>query len=251
MSYIHPFFEDSMFAGFVHRGGAEESTENTLEAFQYSANMGFTYMETDVQASCDGEIVVFHDSDLKRMVGINKRIIDLTYKEIRKIRLDEKFQIPSLNDLLSSFKELKFNIDIKTNEAVEKTIQIISSHKAFGRVCLASFSSRRLDKVRKLVDDKYCTSMGMREVFKAKIGSLGLPLHHPKGACAQVPKSQWGIPLVTKKFIDYLQGKDKFIHVWTIDEEEEMDQLISLGVNGIMTDRPKVLKKVMEKHGLM
>ena len=83
----HPFFEGYNFLGFVHRGGAEEATENTLEAFQHASDIGFVFMETDVQATLDGEVVIFHDSNLERVAGINKKISQLSYKEIKKITI--------------------------------------------------------------------------------------------------------------------------------------------------------------------
>ena len=251
MSKVHPYFKDFTFAGFVHRGGAEETIENTLDAFKYSAGLGFVYMETDVQATSDGEIVVFHDSDLKRMAGVNKKIEDLSFQEVKQIKLMGKTNIPSLNEVLYNFKDLRFNVDIKTELAVEQTVKIVSSHKAFDRVCLASFSSKRLNRIRKIAGSRCCTSMGSSEIVFERINSLGLSFKKSLGKCAQVPITQWGIPLVTPKFIKYVQEQNKFIHVWTIDKEDEMKRLISLGVDGIMTDRPKVLKKVLEDRGLM
>ena len=82
---MHPFFQDFNFYGFVHRGGDEVKTENTLDAFQYSSELGFVFMETDVQATKDGHIVIFHDATLKRMAGINKTVKDLTLNEIQSI----------------------------------------------------------------------------------------------------------------------------------------------------------------------
>ena len=79
---IHPFFQGFDFFSFVHRGGAEEATENTLEAFKHASDIGFIFMETDIQGTKDGEIVVFHDHDLSRMAGINKKIEDLTFKAV-------------------------------------------------------------------------------------------------------------------------------------------------------------------------
>lgn len=248
---MHPFFKDFKFAGFVHRGGAEEVVENTLEAFKYSSEMGFTFMETDVQCSKDGHVVVFHDEDLERMAGMKKKICDLSYREINGIILQGGLKIPSLNELLSSFKDLRFNIDVKADEALEGTVQIVKDHKALNRVCFASFSSRRLDQIRNLAGPNGCTSMGTREILQARIGSFGIPLNLSSGYCAQVPLSQWGLPLVTVNFINYLKKKGKLIHVWTIDEDQEMKRLISMGVNGIMTDKPKVLKRVLIESELM
>ena len=127
---MHPFFKDHSFYGFVHRGGDEEKTENTLEAFQYSSDLGFVFMETDVQSTSDGKVVIFHDSDLKRVAGLNKRVSDLTFKEIKEVDLINGGTIPSLEETLSSFPNLRFNIDIKVDSAVEETIRIVKNHNA-------------------------------------------------------------------------------------------------------------------------
>ena len=138
---MHPFFQDYRFYGFVHRGGDEVETENTLEAFKYSSELGFVYIETDVQATKDGHIVIFHDHNLKRMAGINSKIGDLTLAQIRSIELLEGGKIPLLSEALESFPELRFNIDIKTEDALSETIQIIKNMECLKKVCLASFSS--------------------------------------------------------------------------------------------------------------
>ena len=247
----HPFFEGYNFLGFVHRGGAEEATENTLEAFQHASDIGFVFMETDVQATLDGEVVIFHDSNLERVAGINKKISQLSYKEIKKIDLKKGGRIPSLRDLISSFPNLRFNIDIKTKKAVDKTVKIIKDQKALERVCLASFSSKRLTRIRKLAGPDCCTSMSQLEVIYLLVRSYGIPVQRSMGYCAQVPTSQWGIPIVTKKFVDYAHKENKFVHVWTIDKRQEMEDLIELGVDGLMTDRPSILFKVMKEKNLI
>jgi len=247
----HPFFEGYNFLGFVHRGGAEEATENTLEAFQFSSDMGFTFMETDIQGTKDGEVVVFHDHDLGRMAGINKKIEDLSYQEVKEIELVSGGGIPSLNELLSSFPNLRFNIDFKTANTIVKGVEIIKEHNAIRRVCLASFSLSRLKKIRELAGPDCCSSMGQLEVVYQLLKSINLPSPQVNGFCAQVPISQWGLPIVTKRFINYAHKENKFVHVWTIDTELEMEKLIELGVDGLMTDRPSVLFKVMKKNNLI
>ena len=114
----HPFFEGYNFLGFVHRGGAEEATENTLEAFQHASDIGFVFMETDVQATLDGEVVIFHDSNLERVAGINKKVSQLSYKEIKKIDLKRGGRIPSLRDLISSFPKVVVEHPLLQNFAV-------------------------------------------------------------------------------------------------------------------------------------
>ena len=247
----HSFFQDFNFFGFVHRGGAEEATENTLEAFQHASNMGFTFMETDVQATKDGQVVVFHDLDLSRMANVNKTVNDLSFDTLQEINLLGGGKVPTLKELLSSFPDLRFNIDIKTENAVEETILIIKELNAFNRVCLASFSSSRLNRIRNIAGPECCTSMGQYEAINLMLRSLGLPAPKSVGHCAQVPVSQWGIPVVTKRFISCAHYENKLVHVWTIDEEEEMDNLIKLGVDGLMTDRPSVLYKVLKEKNLI
>ena len=163
---MHPFFRDFNFYGFVHRGGDEVETENTLEAFEYSSNLGFIFIETDVQSTKDGHVVIFHDSTLKRMAGINKRIKDLMLDEVKGIELINGGRIPLLSEALDSFPNLRFNIDIKTEDALENTVKIIKEMKCFSRSCLASFSSSRLNRIRKLAGPEACTSSVQMDIFK-------------------------------------------------------------------------------------
>jgi len=274
---IHPFFQGYKFFGFVHRGGDEKKTENTLEAFQYSSDLGFVFMETDVQSTSDGRVVIFHDADLKRIAGIDKKIKDLTFDEVTNIDLINGGKIPSLEETLFSFPNLRFNIDIKTNSAVEESIKIIKSQEALTRVCLASFSNKRIRSIRKLAGSQSCTSMSQLEVvnaifhvlaenlgsginlrrkmrgdeayFKSKWMRTTIPFNGIPD-CAQVPVGQWGIPIVTQSFIRIMNLLGKFVHVWTIDEPEEMNRLIDLGVDGLMTDKPSILKSTLIDRGL-
>jgi|TARA_B100001105_G_scaffold144862_1_gene116099 glycerophosphoryl diester phosphodiesterase len=274
---IHPFFQGYKFFGFVHRGGDEKKTENTLEAFQYSSDLGFVFMETDVQSTSDGRVVIFHDADLKRIAGIDKKIKDLTFDEVTNIDLINGGKIPSLEETLFSFPNLRFNIDIKTNSAVEESIKIIKSQEALTRVCLASFSNKRIRRIRKLAGSQSCTSMSQLEVvnaifhvlaenlgsginlrrkmrgdeayFKSKWMRTTIPFNGIPD-CAQVPVGQWGIPIVTQSFIRIMNLLGKFVHVWTIDEPEEMNRLIDLGVDGLMTDKPSILKSTLIDRGL-
>tara|TARA_Y100001970_G_C14259557_1_gene878695 strand:- start:2629 stop:3375 length:747 start_codon:yes stop_codon:yes gene_type:complete len=247
---MHPYFEGYNFYGFVHRGGDEEKTENTLEAFQYSSDLGFIFIETDVQITKDNQIVIFHDENLKRMAGISKEIRDLEFEEIKKIDLINGGKIPLLKEALISFPNLRFNIDIKKEKAVDETIKIINSLNCLNRVCLASFSSKRLKRIRALAGPNACTSSGQMEVFKLVSNSIGINIGIPDGDCVQVPTSQWGVPIITKGFIESVHELGKLIHVWTIDHEPEMNNLIELGIDGLMTDKPSVLKRTLQKKGL-
>ena len=197
-----------------------------------------------------GRIVALIFYNLVLGICQQKKINEFNYKELKEIELIGGGRIPSLDELLSSFGNLRFNIDIKSDEAVTKGVEIVKSHNALDKVCLASFSSKRLDKIRKLSGPDLCSSMGMSEVAKLLMKSYKIPFADQTGDCAQVPVTQWGLPVVTSAFIKEAHKQNKFVHVWTIDKEDEMNRLIKLGVDGLMTDKPSVLKKVMEANGL-
>ena len=247
---MHPFFEDYSFFGFVHRGGDEEETENTIDAFKYSSDLGFVFIETDVQATKDGHIVIFHDATLKRMAGVNKSIDELTLKEINEIDLLDGGKIPLLSEALETFPDLRFNIDIKTEDALEETIEIIKKMNFLGKTCLASFSSSRLKRIRNLAGPEACISSGQMDIFKMMCQSVGIGLQATISQCAQIPVKQWGVPVLTKRFIAVAKKQNKFVHVWTIDDKDRMLELIEFGVDGLMTDKPSVLKEAMIERGL-
>ena len=247
---MHPFFQDYSFYGFVHRGGDEVETENTIEAFKYSSDLGFVFIETDVQATKDGHVVIFHDATLKRMAGVNKSIKELTLKEINEIDLLDGGKIPLLSEALETFPDLRFNIDIKTEDALEETIRIIKKMNFLDKTCLASFSSSRLKRIKHLAGPEACISSGQMDIFKMMCQSVGIGLKPIKSQCAQIPLKQWGVPVLTKKFIEIAKMQNKFVHVWTIDDKNQMFELIEFGVDGLMTDKPSVLKEAMVEKGL-
>jgi len=239
------------FIGFVHRGGADETTENTIPAFQYALDLGFKYIETDVQATKDGRIVIFHDHDLSRMSLRKEKVADLNFDEIQQIELNGGGRIPLLEETLITFPEAFFNIDVKTNDAVKGTADIILEHANPDNICIASFSSQRLKELRHLLGRNFISSTSQSEVIHLLLSSLGLSFKKSIGNCVQVPPSQWGIPIVTPRFIKHMHALDKKVHVWTIDDKEEMQRLYDLGVDGIMTDKPSVLKEFLESKNLL
>ena len=129
----------------AHRGGAEESYENTLESFDYSKNLGCKFIETDVQVSSDGIPYIFHDNDLKRILNINSKFDSLSSDQIDKLKIFNDYKIPRLEEALNEFPELSFQIDFKTDEVVNPALDVINKTRSSERVCVASFNSSRLD----------------------------------------------------------------------------------------------------------
>tara|TARA_B100000927_G_scaffold289456_2_gene286108 strand:- start:248 stop:979 length:732 start_codon:yes stop_codon:yes gene_type:complete len=224
----------------AHRGGAEESFENTIESFDYSRSIGCKFIETDVQTSSDGVPYIFHDDDLSRI--LNKHIVfsELSSKEIDNLHIFENKKIPRLDETLIKFPNLSFQIDFKTDEVVKPALDVINKLDVSDRVCIASFSSKRLELVRS-INPNLCISMGPNEVFKTLIASWGLYKKSLIGDCLQVPISYYGIRLVSKRFVDFVHAKNLKIMVWTINDVKTFKYLIGINVDGIITDRPKLL----------
>ena len=121
---------------FAHRGGSLETSENTLESFQYALNIGSQYIETDVQLSQDGKVYIFHDDSLKRVAGIDKNFSDLYSSEIDSIKIFNGNTIPTLEEALETFPNTRFNIDLKTDLVAEPALKILKEHNAEDRVCI-------------------------------------------------------------------------------------------------------------------
>ena len=244
----HPFLEHVGPIAFAHRGGAGDWPENSLEAFSRAVELGFRYVETDAHVTSDGVIIAFHDDSLDRVTDRVGLISDLTWAEVSQARIDGIAPIPLLEDLLSTWPDLRLNIDAKHDEVVEPLADLLSRTQTLDRVCIGSFSDRRLDHFRTLFGGEVCTSMGPKGVARMRAASFGVGRKIPEGNCLQVPTHAGKIPLVDRRFIRKAHRAGLPVHVWTIDVEEEMHRLLDLGVDGIMTDRPAALRAVMESR---
>ena len=230
----------------AHRGGAEESYENTTESFEYSQLLGCEFIETDVQVSSDGIPYIFHDDDLKRILNKPVRFDSLSSNEIDDLNIFNSCKIPKLSDTLLRFPNLCFQIDFKTDEVVMPALDVINDMNVFDRVCIASFSSKRLQNVRSLYPD-LCISMGPNEVFKTLVASLNLFKGEIPGDCLQIPMSYYGIKIVSKRFVDFVHSRGLKIMIWTINDIKTFKYLMNLGVDGIITDKPKLLFQTIEE----
>tara|TARA_B100001769_G_scaffold148905_1_gene116693 strand:- start:504 stop:1247 length:744 start_codon:yes stop_codon:yes gene_type:complete len=228
-------------AVMAHRGGSLEAPENTIESFKYALEIGSDIIETDIQLSSDGVPYIFHDDDLKRISGIEKNFNELLSSEIDQLNIFGDHKIPTLEETLKQFPNTKFQIDFKTDEVVDPAIEIINKFPHIKKnLCVASFSSQRLNKIKaKLSDVTY--SMGPHEVLKLLLKSFGLYRGEVGGDCLQIPIYRYGIKIVTKRFVDFCKRENINISVWTINNTEEMNYLIGLEVDGIITDKPKAL----------
>jgi glycerophosphoryl diester phosphodiesterase len=242
---VHPFLQWDGPIAFAHRGGAGAAPENTMAAFEHAVGLGFRYLETDVQVTADGVLVAFHDDELFRTTGRSGRISALPWPEVRSARVGGTSPIPTLEDLLGAWPEVRLNIDCKTDLAVDALVATLRRHSALDRVCVGAFNDRRLRRLRRLLGQQLCTSMGPAEIAALRFGVL----RQPSADAAQVPVRQNGVTVTNRALLQRAGRAGVAVHVWTVDDPAEMHRLLDLGVDGIMTDRPALLREVLEARG--
>jgi glycerophosphoryl diester phosphodiesterase len=248
----HPYLDHEGPIAFAHRGGTSAAPENSLRAFADAIALGFRYLETDVHATSDGVLVAFHDNDLERTCGEKRAIATSTWNELTSARIDGTDPIPLLDDLLDEFPDAKFNIDCKADSALEPLIKKLRERDCLERVCIGSFSDKRLDRIRQEFGESVCTSMGPKEVAKLVARATShLPITPTDHALmAQVPVKQGPIPVTTQRFVDVAHELGIQVHVWTIDDPLEIARLLDLGVDGVMSDDTRALRDVFMARGL-
>ncbi|SFG60099.1 glycerophosphoryl diester phosphodiesterase [Actinopolymorpha cephalotaxi] len=251
-----PYLHSEVPLAFAHRGGAKYEPnvgiENSLRAFANAVALGYRYLETDVHATSDGVLVAFHDDHLDRVTDRTGRIADLPYAEVALARIDGREPIPRLEEILGTWPSARVNIDVKHANAVRPLAEVIARSAAHDRVCVSSFSGSRLAAARRLLGPRVATGLA-----PLGVGLLKLPLPAFLGSrlvgpapCVQVPTGHRGLRVVTRAFVDRAHALGKQVHVWTIDDAEEMAALLDLGVDGLISDRIDTLREVLSARGL-
>jgi glycerophosphoryl diester phosphodiesterase len=250
---------------FAHRGGPTEGAlENSMPAFQRAIGLGYRYLETDARATADGVLLAFHDPTLDRVTDRTGVIEDLPYAEVARARIAGTEPIPLLEDVLGAWPGARFNIDVKAETAIGPLTEALHRTAAWDRICVTSFSSRRLRDVRAriavLAGREVCTALGPRGVAALRACSVRGPARAPidrllhaaatAAPCAQVPYRLGHRPFVTAALLDAAHALGLKVHVWTVNDAAEMGRLLDLGVDGIMTDDIETLRDVMKARGL-
>jgi glycerophosphoryl diester phosphodiesterase len=245
-------FLDAPPLAFAHRGGAADGDENTAEAFGRAIALGYRYLETDVHATADGVPVVLHDPDLARVTGSAGLVAHLRWADLAAVRVGGAGAVPRLDDVLAAWPHARFNIDVKVDAAAVPAVDAVRRVGAEERVLLAAFHDARLTRLRALAGPRVVTSLGRRAVARLRAASLaGLPFRpHPSAVAAQVPVRHGPIRVVDRRLLACAHHAGLQVHVWTIDEPDEMRRLLDLGVDGIMSDRIETLRDVFAQRGL-
>lgn len=265
------YFQTEGLACFAHRGGAALRPENTLEAFQNGLAAGCGWIETDVHMTRDGEIVTFHDHDLRRTTNGRGRIRDLSLAELRQLDAGYNFSpdgrsfpyrnqgitVPTLAEVVELDPSARINVEIKQAQPsmVAALWRFIEQRGLHDRLLVASANAALVGEFRRLARGTVATSAGKTEILRfwlaARAGLSALaPILVPiEYDALQVPIGFAGLEIVTPAFIDAAHRRGLQVHVWTIDEPAQMRRLLDLGVDGIMTDHPERLVELVRERG--
>jgi glycerophosphoryl diester phosphodiesterase len=250
----HPYLAGG-FAAFAHRGGwvepAEASLENTLHAFRRAVALGYRHIETDVCATADGELVVFHDTTLDRVSDATGQVGEHTWADLAEVRVGGAEPIPRFAEVLEEFPDTRFNVDLKDEPSVQLLADIVRQYDAGDRVCVASFSESRLRAFRRLAPE-VATAASTRGA--SWVTSAVGPRHwrQDPGIAVQIPVWYRGVPypLVRRDVIRRAHATGRVVHVWTVNDAAEMHRLIDLGVDGLVSDDITTLKAVLLEREL-
>lgn len=250
---------DAPFSAFAHRGGWDESVgaglENSLAAFRHAVDdLGYRYVETDVHATRDGQLLAFHDTRLDRATDTTGVLAELDWQRVRTARIGGREPIPTMDEVFEALPQARINIDIKEANAIVPLVRAIRRHRACERVCVASFSPRRLAAFRRLMGPSVATSASLGSVAWSSFVPL-LPRFVNAGVQAfQVPVRQRigpvGVRVLTRNLLRTAHARDMRVHVWTIDDPDEMRSLMDVGVDGIVSNRVDALRALCEDRGL-
>jgi glycerophosphoryl diester phosphodiesterase len=236
------------FRPIAHRGGSLENPENSLRAFQHATGLGFTDLETDIRGTRDGIAVVHHDEHLTRTTDTSGRIRDLPWSDVRKARIHGREPIMRLEELLEALPSARITVDVKEDASVPALISALKRTQAYERVVVSSFSGRRLARVRRLVPVRTAASPGEVWALVRALRSQRLLQADAESIAIPMRLGRWR--LLTQDLVDHAHRCGLQVHVWTINDEQTMRDLIDLGVDGIMTDRPTLLKQVMGSRAI-
>jgi glycerophosphoryl diester phosphodiesterase len=267
----HPYLDGARAVlALAHRGGAYhpevEGLENTMAAFRHAVELGYRYLETDVHVTRDGVLLAFHDAVLDRVTDSRGAVAELTHAEVREARVGGREEVPTLVELLEAFPDARFNIDLKSEPSVRALAALVAEREEWDRLLVGSFSPGRLARFRRLTAGRVPTSAHPLEVVAFLLlpsGRLADLVTRRRVAALQVPHRRTlrlagrrvrlpavTLTVVTRGLVRRAHAAGKHVHVWTIDDPEEMRELLDKGVDGLFTDRTDLLREVLEQQGL-
>ena len=261
MSATVPYLELEHPIRFAHRGSRVLWPENTITAFQGAVDLGYRYIETDVRITRDRVVVVFHDATLERTTNGVGRVADWLWEDLQHLDAgwmhgaDDGFpfrgtgvRISRLEDVLSAFPDVRFNIDLKGRHLEWPVYEVIKSAGREDTTLIGSFIDHRAARFRRISLGRVATAAGPSAVLAMWAASRrGRSIRHP-AAAYQVPfDNPW--LRIDAAYVDAIHRAGAHIHCWTVNEAADMRRLLEVGVDGIVTDRPDVLNEVLASRG--
>jgi glycerophosphoryl diester phosphodiesterase len=250
-----PYLDHPRPIAFAHRGGAAHEPENSWTAFSHAVELGYAYLETDARATSDGMLMAFHDRTLDRVTDASGPLNALPYREVKALRVAGSEPIPLIEDLLGTWPDVRFNIDLKDEPGIPLLADVLRRTGAWDRVCVTSFSGSRLRTARRLLDRPVCMTTSpvaiavVRCPFSAtprgpQTQLLASRFSRSQMRCAQVPRS-----VATGPFVRRAHALGLDVHVWTINDRASMARFLDLGADGIMTDDIETLRDLLIERG--
>jgi glycerophosphoryl diester phosphodiesterase len=261
----HPFFAQFQDYPLVmaHQGGNGLWPDNTLYAFERAVALGVDVLEMDVHSTADDVVVVIHDGTVDRTTDGSGAVHDFTLAELQ--TLDAAYHwtpdggqaypyrgqgitVPALEELFVAFPGMPMNIEIKQAEPsiAVPLCQLIRDHDMGDKVLVVSFHNAATKEFRDVCPEVVTGTTQNEVIALFALGKLHLERAYGLAAGAtQVPEYRSGLHVITRRFVDTVHNRDLQVHAWTIDDEADMLRLIDLGVDGIITDYPDRLLKVL------
>ncbi len=257
--------ENSPVVVFAHRGGGGLHPENTLGAFEYSAKMGVDALELDVHGTADGALVVMHDADVERTTDGRGKVSELTLETVKTLDAGYRFStddgrtfpfrarkitVPTLAEIFAAFPEMTFNIEPKqeTPSIIAPLCSLIRARKMTEKVIVGSFRQSIIDEFRRECPEVATAASPSEATEFLTLSKSGLSeSYSPPMQALQIPENLGSLSVVTEDFVSNAHRKNLKVHVWTINETANMQRLINLGVDGIMTDYPDRLLNLLKR----
>jgi glycerophosphoryl diester phosphodiesterase len=236
----------------AHRGGGGEWPEETLYAFENAIKLGVDIIEMDLHRTIDGELVLMHNSTVDETTDGSGEIKQLTLKQIKELNAAAKWpgmklEVATLEEVFQTFPTMRMNIEIKQKEPslVTQFCHLINKYKMTDKVLIASGWNSVLREFR-IECPEVATSASILEIaeFEAldKVFDFG---YRPETDALQW-HSEFVVPIITEKFVQKAHDLNLVVHAWTVNTEDEMQRMINIGVDGIITDYPSTLLNVMQ-----
>jgi glycerophosphoryl diester phosphodiesterase len=257
----HHYFDGPYPRAYAHRGwhlDELDGFENTLAAFHRAVAEGFAYLEMDVHASADGVAVVHHDPVLDRTTDGYGPISARTVAALSRVRVRGREPLPLLEQVLTELPDTRITVELKADAVVAPVLAVLERTASWHRVCLGSYSELRLRRARAAAGPRLCTSMAQGAAFglraRAWLDGLPGPLRHlpappSPGDLAQLPRRFGPLTVVDAGLLRTAHESGREVHVWTVDTPAEMTALLDLGADGLLSDRPDVLRDVLHARG--